>query len=101
LVIAPILGGHTTDNNKITSEVISITSHTDKTTKEVQKTLNIHLNKNDDATAKAVVTTTTLENGIKVTKDEIIEGTAEEAEKKVKAIDKELGQLHVDVKKSK
>jgi K(+)-stimulated pyrophosphate-energized sodium pump len=101
LVIAPILGGHAADNDKMTSEVISITSHTDKTEKEVQKTLNINLNKNDDAATKAVVTTTTLENEIKVTKDKIIEGTAEEVEKKVSAIDKELGQLQVGVKKSK
>jgi K(+)-stimulated pyrophosphate-energized sodium pump len=101
LVIAPILGEHAADNDKMTSEVISITSHTDKTEKEVQKTLNINLNKNDDAATKAVVTTTTLENEIKVTKDKIIEGTAEEVEKKVSAIDKELGQLQVGVKKSK
>jgi K(+)-stimulated pyrophosphate-energized sodium pump len=101
LVIAPILGEHAADNDKMTSEVISITSHTDKTEKEVQKTLNINLNKNDDAATKAVVTTTTLENEIKGTKDKIIEGTAEEVEKKLSAIDKELGQLHVDVKKSK
>jgi K(+)-stimulated pyrophosphate-energized sodium pump len=101
LVIAPILGEHAADNDKMTSEVISITSHTDKTEKEVQKTLNINLNKNDDAATKAVVTTTTLENEIKGTKDKIIEGTAEEVEKKVSAIDKELGQLQVGVKKSK
>ena len=102
LVIAPILGGHAAAaDKKITSEVISLTSHIESTENEVQKTLNIHLNKNDDAAAKEVVATTTLENGITVTKDEIIEGTAEEVEKKVKAIDKELGQLKVDVKKSK
>jgi K(+)-stimulated pyrophosphate-energized sodium pump len=101
LVIAPILGEHAADNDKMTSEVISITSHTDKTEKEVQKTLNINLNKNDDAATKAVVTTTTLENEIKGTKDKIIEGTAEEVEKKVSAIDKELVQLQVGVKKSK
>ena len=102
LVIAPILGGHAAAaDKKITSEVISLTSHIESTENEVQKTLNIHLNKNDDAAAKEVVATTTLENGITVTKDEIIEGTAEEVEKKVKAIDKELGQVHVGVKKSK
>ena len=102
LVIAPILGGHAADDNdKTTSEIISITLKADGAEKEVQKALNVNINKNDDGTEKAVVKATTGENGLKVTKDEIIEGTTEEVEKKVKTIDSELGQLNVDAKKSK
>ncbi len=68
LVIAPILGGHA-DNNYSSKEI----------TKEIILT-------NTDEMAKATITTVYVENGVKKTKEEVIEGTLEEVEAKVAAL---------------
>lgn len=69
LVIAPILGGHAEEgmaHNEIKKEIsVEVTS---------------------DAIAKAVITTTTTENGEAVVVEKIIEGTLEEVEAKVDAL---------------
>ena len=59
----------------------------------------MNIDKNDDGTAKATVTTTTTENGKEVTKDEIFEGTLEEVEKKLNAFESKIGEIHVYIKK--
>ena len=53
--------------------------------KEMEKEVKVDVQNNDDGTAKAVVTTTTTENGEKVTKEEVFEGTMEEVEAKLEA----------------
>ncbi|MFT5958961.1 MAG: K(+)-stimulated pyrophosphate-energized sodium pump [Polaribacter sp.] len=68
LVIAPILGGHSNDN-----------SHSEEITKEIVLT-------NTDEMAKATITSVYIENGVKKTKEEVIEGTLEEVEAKVAAL---------------
>jgi K(+)-stimulated pyrophosphate-energized sodium pump len=68
LVIAPILGGHANDN-----------SHSEEIRKEIVLT-------NTDEMAKATITSVYIENGVKKTKEEVIEGTLEDVEAKVAAL---------------
>ncbi|CAM1368208.1 putative K(+)-stimulated pyrophosphate-energized sodium pump [Tenacibaculum sediminilitoris] len=67
LVIAPILGGHSTH------------------TKESHKEVKVEIKSTDDEKATAVVTTTKTENGETISETETIEGTVEEVKQKVKA----------------
>ena len=85
LVIAPILGGHA-DNNHSSKEI----------TKEIVLT-------NTDEMAKATITTVYVENGVKKTKEEVIEGTLEEVEAKVAALKGEgvHGKPHFKIDASK
>ena len=54
--------------------------------KEMGKEVKVEMTKNDDGSVKAVVTTTTTENGEAVTKDEIFEGTEAEVKAKLDAL---------------
>ncbi len=53
-------------------------AHFSDVAKQIEKKVKVNIQKNDDGTAKAVVTTTSTENGETVTKDEVFEGTEEE-----------------------
>jgi K(+)-stimulated pyrophosphate-energized sodium pump len=53
--------------------------------KEIKKEVKVNIDKNEDGTAKAVITTTTTENGEKTVKEEVFEGTLEEVEAKLEA----------------
>ena len=118
LVIAPILGGHTADandhgdnvwitkdGNKVKVELKKATfvdenGNTTELEKEVKKIVKVNINKNDDGTAKAIVTTTSTDkDGKEVTKEEIFEGTLEEVKKKINAFENMGEKIHVDVKK--
>ena len=109
LVIAPILGGgHPAADKNHEANVfitkdgtkINITSNTKFVSEHAAtKIVKMNIDKNDDGTAKATVTTTTTENGKEVTKDEIFEGTLEEVEKKLNAFESKIGEIHVDIKK--
>jgi len=109
LVIAPILGGgHAAADKNHEANVfitkdgtkINITSNTKFVSEHAAtKIVKMNIDKNDDGTAKATVTTTTTENGKEVTKDEIFEGTLEEVEKKLNAFESKIGEIHVDIKK--
>ena len=109
LVIAPILGGgHAAADKNHEANVfitkdgtkINITSNTKFVSEHAAtKIVKMNIDKNDDGTAKAIVTTTTTENGKEVTKDEIFEGTLEEVEKKLNAFKSKIGEIHVDIKK--
>jgi K(+)-stimulated pyrophosphate-energized sodium pump len=109
LVIAPILGGgHAAADKNHEANVfitkdgtkINITSNTKFVSEHAAtKIIKMNIDKNDDGTAKAIVTTTTTENGKEVTKDEIFEGTLEEVEKKLNAFKSKIGEIHVDIKK--
>ena len=73
LVIAPILGGHTVEKHA---------------NKEVNKELHLEVTVDADANEMAIatITTTYIVDGVESTKDEIIEGTLEEVEKKIEAL---------------
>ena len=81
LVIAPILGGHTTEESS-----------------RVEKKVKVEIKATDNNDAIATITTTEVVNGEKTSKVEKIEGTLEEVEKAAK----EKGTIiSVDVKKDK
>ena len=90
LVIAPILGGH------------AVEKHANK---EVNKELHLEVTLDADANEMAIatITTTYLVDGIESTKDEIIEGTVEEVEKKIEALKGEgvHGKPHFKIDTSK
>ncbi len=90
LVIAPILGGHTAETGLAGNDDI---------TKEITVEIN------DDGTtgnAVAVLTKTTTVNGETTTEEKIIEGTLEEVEAKVEAMnnDKAVDDVEVKIKKT-
>ncbi len=68
LVIAPILGGHTSDSHA---------------TNEVKKEIKVEMKSTDGETAVAVVTTSKTENGETISETETIEGTVKEVKQKV------------------
>ncbi len=90
LVIAPILGGH------------AVEKHANK---EVNKELHLEVTVDADAIemATAIITTTYVVDGVESTKDEIIEGTLEEVEKKIEALKGEgvHGKPHFKIDASK
>ncbi|MDG2086961.1 MAG: sodium-translocating pyrophosphatase [Flavobacteriales bacterium] len=90
LVIAPILGGH------------AVEKHANK---EVNKELHLEVTLDADANEMAIatITTTYLVDGVESTKDEIIEGTVEEVEKKIEALKGEgvHGKPHFKIDTSK
>ncbi|WP_435254150.1 sodium-translocating pyrophosphatase [Tenacibaculum sp. A30] len=71
LVIAPILGGHTS-------------SETQKHSEFIQVTIDNHGEKHEDVTTKAIITTTIIKNGEETTEEKTFEGTLEEVEQKIK-----------------
>ena len=118
LVIAPILGGHTTDdarganawiiqkntNNNAKVEVVSktFTNYEGETTvikKQVEKKVNINSDNNLDGTAKATIITTSIENGKEVTNEEIIEGTIEKVESKIKSFQSNINNTSMELKR--
>jgi len=86
LVIAPILGGHAIENHA---------------NKEVTLEVTVDADANEMATA--TITTTYVVDGVESTKDEIIEGTLEEVEKKIEALKGEgiHGKPHFKIDASK
>jgi K(+)-stimulated pyrophosphate-energized sodium pump len=102
LVIAPILGGHTTENMELHEEVSiwvdengvkhEIKEGDDmhfseaKAAMDVTKEVKVSMTKNDDGTVKAVVTTITTEAGETVTKEEVFEGTEAEVKAKLQTL---------------
>ena len=90
LVIAPILGGH------------AVEKHANK---EVNKELHLEVTVDADANEMAIatITTTYVVDGVESTKDEIIEGTLEEVEKKIEALKGEgvHGKPHFKIDASK
>jgi len=83
LVIAPILGGHSAENNEH-SETIEVTVNTinDQDSKAI-KDVRVNMTKNDDGSFNAVVTYSVTENGKTTTKEESFDGTEEEVDKAV------------------
>ncbi|MDT0558547.1 sodium-translocating pyrophosphatase [Ichthyenterobacterium sp. W332] len=95
LVVAPILGGHETEEGFAMTQEVNVWIDKDGTKHEVtgdaqfssEKEIKVEMTTNDDGTVKAVVTTTTTENGEDVTKEEIFEGTEAEVKAKIDALE--------------
>jgi K(+)-stimulated pyrophosphate-energized sodium pump len=104
LVIAPILGGHTAEEGLAMTKEVNVWvddqgvehtitdatnmkfSETENASVEISKEVKIEMNENEDGSFKAIVTTTSTENGETVTKEEVFEGTEEEVKAKLDAI---------------
>ncbi|TYA58017.1 sodium-translocating pyrophosphatase [Formosa maritima] len=78
LVIAPILGGHAVEDGVALNEVIEKT--------EVLKKVYVEMEVENDDIAKAVVSTTTIENGETTVDERVITGTLEEVKAKVEGL---------------
>ncbi len=79
LVIAPILGGHSTEE--------AMAMHNNSKTTSVEKEISVEMNSNDDGTYTAVVTTTTVKDGLTSKAEETLTGkTKEELEAKIEAM---------------
>ncbi|MEZ4780063.1 MAG: hypothetical protein R2816_00175 [Flavobacteriaceae bacterium] len=105
LVIASILGGHGSESEMSLNEEVNVWVDKDGNKHEVKgdaqfmskedaegmdmsKEVKVEMTKNEDGSVKAVVTTTTTENGESVTKDETFEeGTEEEVKAKLDALE--------------
>tara|TARA_B110000003_G_scaffold259334_1_gene279226 strand:- start:10180 stop:12615 length:2436 start_codon:yes stop_codon:yes gene_type:complete len=90
LVVAPILGGHSTDE-VLTTEVIEITVDAKaKFNQNSEKMFNVTVSKKENGTFKGTVNYTTTENDITITKEEVFEGTEEEVQAKIEALEKNI-----------
>jgi len=63
-----------------------------------KKEVMVNMEKKDDGTAKAIVATTTTENGEAVTNEEVFEGTMEEVKAKVDAYNKKSSDSKIIIK---
>ena len=80
LVIAPILGGHSSDN-KLHSETIEVTvNSTVNQDTEINKDVKVKMTKNNNGSFKAAVSYSITEDGKTVTKEKRFEGTKEEVD---------------------
>ncbi len=94
LVIAPILGNHTETNEMSMNEEVKIELHKDYDVKEVKKEMKVEISKNDDGTAKAMITIESTKNGKTTVEEKIIEGTSvEEVKEKVNIFKEEHSEV--------
>ncbi len=93
LVIAPSIALDSVDVAKYVNEKAA----TEVVANEVKKEVEVKMEKNEDGTVKAVVTTTTTENGETKIDEKILEGTEEEVKKQLES----LKDVEVKVKKGK
>ena len=79
LVIAPILGGHGSENNlhSDTNIEVTVNATSDQDSKAV-KDVRVNMTKNDDGSFSAVVTYSVTENGKTTSKEQSFNGTEEE-----------------------
>jgi len=90
LVVAPILGGHSTDE-VLTTEVIEITVDAKaEFNQSSEKLFNVSVSKKEDGTFEETVNYTTTENDTKVTKEEVFKGTEEEVQAKIESLEKNM-----------
>jgi len=90
LVVAPILGGHSTDE-VLTTEVIEITVDAKaEFNQSSEKLFNVSVSKKEDGTFEGTVNYTTTENDTKVTKEEVFKGTEEEVQAKIESLEKNM-----------
>ncbi len=92
LVIAPILGGHTSEEGHATTNNTELHEAHDVKTITSEKQVNVSIDVNDEGIAKATVTTTTTKNGETETTEQVFEGTEAEVKAEVEAL------KNVDVK---
>ncbi|MBO6879218.1 sodium-translocating pyrophosphatase [Winogradskyella sp.] len=93
LVIAPSIALSSDDLSAYASNNMDIEKM------EISKEVKVSMESNDDGTVKAVVTTVTSENGEESTDTQTFEGTKEEVEAKLDAMNEASDDIEVKVKK--
>jgi len=101
LVIAPILGGHSSDATHGETKTIEVMVDKLADNKDATKKIMRVDIKEINGKTKAVVTTSTMVGEEVVTKEEVFEGTKEEVEKKLEAFESEVQDVKIDIKKQK
>nr|MBX2829204.1 V-type H(+)-translocating pyrophosphatase [Flavobacteriaceae bacterium] len=89
LVIAPILGGHGSDEVSMVTEdgtKLEITQDGIKETKEVQKEFKVALSEDEEGQKVADVTITTIVDGVESTETKTLTGTEEEVMEQIEAL---------------
>ncbi len=71
--------------------------HFSDAAKELEKEVKVNLQKNDDGTVKAIVTTTTTSDGEETVDEQVFEGTEEEVKAKINALE----DVEVNIEKGK
>ena len=92
LVIAPILGGHSADNNTdvIKQDIEVVEKNTDSQTK-----IKVTIYAENEETAKALVIKTAIENGKPVTTEEVLYGSLQEIEEQVENLKASVANVEV------
>ena len=84
LVIAPILGGHSSEeSHEINANTIEAQSISNEV---IEKEITVKMDANDDGITKAVVKTTITENGKESSTEQVFEGTVAEVKTQIKAL---------------
>ena len=84
LVIAPILGGHSSEeSHEINANTIEAQSISNEV---IEKEITVKMDANDDGITKAVVKTTMTENGKEISTEQVFEGTEAEVKAQIKAL---------------
>ncbi|CAM1358188.1 sodium-translocating pyrophosphatase [Tenacibaculum xiamenense] len=86
LVIAPILGGHSSGEHHATNQ-------------EIKKEVKVKVKASSSDDAVATITTTTTKDGKTVTETKELKGTVEEIEKKAEELSKEVENAEIKIKK--
>lgn len=89
LVIAPSIAMSADDVTAYAEQTVEKT--------EISKEIKVDMNANEDGTVKAIVTTTTTENGNVITEEKVYEGTEAEVKAEIEA----LKDVDVEIKKGK
>ena len=89
LVIAPSIAMSADDVTAYAEQTVEKT--------EISKEIKVDMSANEDGTVKAIVTTTTTENGATFTEEKVIEGTEAEVKAEIDA----LKDVDVEIKKGK
>jgi K(+)-stimulated pyrophosphate-energized sodium pump len=85
LVIAPILGGHSSEeSHEINANTIEAQSISNEV---IEKEITVKMDANDDGITKAVVKTTMTENGKEISTEQVFEGTEAEVKTQIKALE--------------
>ncbi|MCF6306378.1 MAG: sodium-translocating pyrophosphatase [Flavobacteriaceae bacterium] len=85
LVIAPILGGHSSEGHAMTNDM-ELHEAQDVKTISSEKQVNVIMEVNDDGMAKATVTTIVIKNGETTKTEQTFEGTKAEVKASIEAL---------------
>ncbi len=87
LVIAPILGNHDVEEGMAMTKDVEVTVNNNVTSNQKEVKVKVIMEKNNDGTVTANVTSTTVSNGESFVKKHVFTGTEEEVNAKINALE--------------